>query len=175
MTHSEQDYAEYLECVSDLMSNEAVQSMREFHQHGGVDILEHSLCVSYLSFRLAKVAGMDFRSAARGGLLHDFFLYQRHVNKPYKGWHTLGHPKLALKNALEHFELNEIEQDIIAKHMWPINLRLPLYNESYLVSMVDKYCCVAEFSRKFGDRLSELLLVQGWGEAITEQYAAQAV
>lgn len=151
MTHCAQDYAEFAECVSDLLEHEAVRSMSTFKQHHGMSIFEHALCVSYLSFRLCKEAGLDYRSAARGGLLHDFFLYQRHVDKPYKGWHTTNHPRLALKNAEEHFDLNALEKDIIVKHMWPICLGIPKYRESYVVSMVDKYCSVIEVSRNIKD------------------------
>lgn len=166
MTHSVEDYAEYIECVEDLLAHELVQSMKRYTQHRGVSILEHSISVSYLSYRICKEVGLDYRSAARGGLLHDFFLYQRHVNKPYKGWHTLGHPKLALKNAEAISSLNRRERDIIVKHMWPISVRLPLYRETYVVSMVDKYCCATEFFR---------LLEENRAQAISEQFAAQAI
>ena len=40
---------------------------------------------------------------------------------------------------------NEIEKDIIAKHMWPLTLRhVPKYKESIIVTMVDKYCSTKE-------------------------------
>lgn len=163
MTHTEKDFSEYLECVGDLLDHEAVQSMKNFTQHYGTDILEHSIHVSYLSFRICKARGYDYRSAARGGLLHDFFLYQRHVNKPYKGWHTTGHPRLALKNASELFDLNEKERDIISKHMWPISFGFPRHIESYTVSMVDKYCCVMEafkLNRSARTNRTELITAQ---------------
>jgi uncharacterized protein len=40
--------------------------------------------------------------------------------------------------------MNNIEKDIIEKHMWPLTLRLPRYKESYVVLMVDKYCALTE-------------------------------
>jgi uncharacterized protein len=40
--------------------------------------------------------------------------------------------------------MNNIEKDIIEKHMWPLTLRLPRYKESYVVLMVDKYCAFSE-------------------------------
>ncbi|MGI6105935.1 MAG: phosphohydrolase [Raoultibacter sp.] len=146
LEHSDDDIAEYLDCVQDLLDHPSVQSMDNYYQHGGTSILDHSMYVSYLSYKVCKQQGCDYRSAARGGLLHDFFLYQRHVDKPYKGWHTTGHPRLALKNALELFSINEIEQDIIKKHMWPVCLGVPRFQESLMVSMVDKYCCAMEFT-----------------------------
>lgn len=160
MTHSEEDFSEYIECVSDLLAHEAVQSMEKYTQHYGTDILEHSIYVSYLSFRICKMRGYDYRSAARGGLLHDFFLYQRRVNKPYKGWHTTGHPRQALENATLLFDLNGIEKDIIVKHMWPISLGFPRFLEGYIVSMVDKYCCVMEALSLRRESKTHLLEVQ---------------
>lgn len=164
MTHSAQDYTDYLSCVADLLDNKAVQSMSTYKQHHGMSVLEHSLCVSYISFRLCKDAGLDYRSAARGGLLHDFFLYQRRINKPYKGWHTTNHPRLALRNAVELFELNDLEKEIIVKHMWPICKGVPKYRESFVVSTVDKYCSLTEFFRSIksskGNSIREQLVVQ---------------
>lgn len=162
--HTADDYAEYLGCIDDLLSDEAVQSMQNYTQHRGTSILEHALFVSYLSFKVCKSKGYDYRSAARGGLLHDFFLYQRHVNKPYRGWHTTCHPRLALKNASERFDLNCIEKDIIVKHMWPICLHRPRYKESFLVSAVDKYCCMMEFFS---------LIKNNKAQAIWNQFARQ--
>lgn len=142
-----EDYRDYIACVNELLENESVRSMANYDQHNGTSVLEHCLYVSYLSYRICKRMGYDYRSAARGALLHDFFLYHRLVNKPYKGWHATKHPRVALENANEMFSLNEIEQDIIVKHMWPVTMRLPKYTESLVITMVDKYCALKEFLR----------------------------
>lgn len=136
---------EYCECVWDLIDHEKVKLMKKYMQHGDISCYDHSLHVSYISFRLCKKLGLDPCSAARGGLLHDFFLYDWHTDsKPYTGLHGFVHPSIALKNANEYFSLNNIEKDIIEKHMWPLTLRLPKYKESYVVLMVDKYCATFE-------------------------------
>lgn len=136
---------EYYDCVRDLNDHEKVKSMQYFIQHGDVSCLEHSLYVSYISFRLCNKLGLDYCSAARGGLLHDFFLYDWHADKKtHKGLHGLIHPNIALENANKYFSLNSIEKDIIEKHMWPLTLRLPRHKESYVVLMVDKYCALVE-------------------------------
>ncbi|MFY9177797.1 MAG: hypothetical protein WBI74_09250 [Caldicoprobacterales bacterium] len=139
--------AEYKECISDLISHDLVISMRNYRHHGDVNCLEHSLYVSYTSFRICKKLGLDYRSAARGGLLHDFYLYDWHIGKPYKGLHGFIHPDIALQNAVKYFSLNNIEKDIIKKHMWPLTLKLPKYNETFVVLMVDKYCAIMELIR----------------------------
>ena len=61
----------YLACVADLMEDTGVQSMRLLPQHAkGVSCYHHSVLVSYTSFLLCRLFGLDFRAAARGGLLH---------------------------------------------------------------------------------------------------------
>lgn len=137
-------FVEFESCIEDLVQNDEVRSMKNFTQHGDVSCLEHSYCVSYLSFLLCKRLGFDSRSAARGGLLHDFFLYDWHTEKAPKGLHGFSHPSTALKNANEHFFLSVIEQDCIAKHMWPLTLIPPRFKESLVVCFVDKYYSILE-------------------------------
>ncbi len=140
---------EYKECISDLVQHEKVESMKNFIQHGEINCLEHSLYVSYISYLVCKQLGLDYRSAARGGLLHDFFLYDWHTEKPYKGLHGFIHPHIALQNANKYFNLNDREKDIIQKHMWPLTIRLPRYKEAFVVLLADKYCAYKEIV-KFG-------------------------
>lgn len=135
---------EYIDCIFGLIRHEKISEMEKYVQHGDVTCLEHSLCVSYRSYQVCKRLGFDYRSAARGGLLHDFFLYDWHGKKQYKGFHGFKHAKVALDNACMYFELNEKEKDIIRKHMWPLNLTLPKHRESYVVMIIDKYCALLE-------------------------------
>lgn len=144
-------YIEYKKCINDLMQNETVRSMEKFMQHSNVTCLEHSIYVSYISYLICRRLRLDYLSAARGGLLHDFFLYDWHITKPNKGLHGFTHPHTALENANKNFCLNEIEKDIILKHMWPLIIRLPKYKESFIVSFVDKYCTLMEII-KFSSR-----------------------
>lgn len=136
--------AEYLECVSDLLEHPDVRELAKFVQHSNCDRLRHSLYVSYNSYRICRKLGLDARSAARGGLLHDFFLYDRRDDAAPKGFHGIIHPRIALKKASEMFELNCIEKDVIKKHMFPLTITPPRYRESYVVMFVDKYCACME-------------------------------
>lgn len=136
----------FTDCISDLISNNSVKSMKRFIQHSDVSCLEHCVNVSYYSFLVCRFLRLDCCSAARGGLLHDLFLYDWHRNsteKPRKGMHAFTHPKIALQNA-GIFNLNDIEKDIIKKHMWPLTIIPPRYPEALVVSFVDKYCAVIE-------------------------------
>jgi len=135
---------EYLDCILELIDHEMVRSMKNHIQHSGIDCLEHSLYVSYSSYLVCRRMGLDYRSAARGGLLHDFFLYDWHLEKPYQGLHGLTHPHVALQNANKYFHLNKLEQDIIRKHMWPLTITPPKYKETFIVTAIDKYWALME-------------------------------
>lgn len=135
---------EYYLCVEDLLNNEDVLSMSEFCQHGNTSTLDHSLEVSFRSYKLSKKLGLDYTSAARGGLLHDFFLYDWHDTKEEQRPHGIKHPKAALINANKRFLLNKVEKDIIVKHMWPLTIIPPKYKESWIVSYVDTVCSLEE-------------------------------
>lgn len=136
---------EYIDYVSDIINHPLVRSMGSYIQHGDINCLEHSIRVSYNSYLICRYLGFDYSSAARGGLLHDFFLYDWHKGeRPFKGLHGPKHPQIALKNAKAHFALNKREQDIISKHMWPLTIAFPRYKETCIIIIVDKYCSILE-------------------------------
>lgn len=134
----------YLSCIDDFMANKTVLRMHEFRQHANISCLEHCLHVSYTSYAIGKKLGMDYRTIARGALLHDFFLYDWRVTKLPEGKHAFVHPRLAHRQAVSTVKLTKGEEDIILKHMWPVTIRLPRYKETWVVLMVDKYCATVE-------------------------------
>ena len=75
ITLSEDIDPEYLEDVSDILTNREFLALNCFKHHYATTRLMHSMNVSYISWLLAKKLGCDAKAAARAGLLHDFFLY----------------------------------------------------------------------------------------------------
>jgi len=130
--------------VQDLLETSEVQSLGEFVQHYHSTRLQHSIDVSYISYKLAKKVKGDAKATARAGLLHDLFFYDWRDTKFESGSHAYMHPRVALHNAEKLTELNKVEQDIILKHMWGATLAFPKYRESYVVTLVDKYCAIKE-------------------------------
>ncbi len=151
--------ASYLKCIQDLASHEKVQSMKKYMQHKNIDCFEHCLHVSYGSYCICRKLGLDWRSAARGGLLHDFFLYDWHLKKRtgIKELHGFKHPDIAMSNAMHYFNINKTERDIIYNHMWPLTFRLPQYKETYIIVMVDKYCALMESCNLWNSNSFKLL------------------
>lgn len=136
---------EFDSIIKDLVENKTVQKMKNYRQHYDTSCFEHCKNVAYYSYLICKKYNLDYVSAARAGMLHDLFLYDwRTKEDGRKGFHGFRHPRIALNNASELFELNVKEQDIILKHMWPITVVFPKYKESYIITLVDKYCAIQE-------------------------------
>ena len=112
----------------ELINSPKVQRQKEFIQHGKVTVYEHCINVAYMSILL----------------IHDYFLYDWHIPSSINKLHGFTHARTALKNATRDFELNDVEKDIILKHMFPLNPALPRFKESLLVCIADKICAVYE-------------------------------
>ena len=134
----------YLRIVKDILSNSEFAKMENIVHHKANRML-HLLRVSYYSYLVSKFLRLDYISTARGALLHDFFYEDNNKLKFKKKVESiLKHPKRALENSKKQFELNNLEQDIIVSHMFPIGLRLPRYFESWIVDIVDDIASIFE-------------------------------
>ncbi len=146
---------EFVEIIKDLMTNETVQKMKDYKQHYDTSCFEHCRNVAYYSYLICRKYNLDYVSVARAGMLHDLFLYDwRQRQDGRKGLHAFTHPKTALENASKLFSLNEKECDIILKHMWPLTIKFPKYKESYVITLVDKYCALEESIKAYKSKRS---------------------
>lgn len=136
---------EYVALVSDLLEQPAVQKLANYTQHHHSNRLQHSIAVSYDSYRLAKRLNLDYQATARAGLLHDLFYYDWRTTKFDLGTHAFIHPRVALRNAEKITSLSNKEKDIILKHMFGATVAVPRYWESLIVSLVDDYEAEQEF------------------------------
>lgn len=135
---------EDLQELSELLQHSRVLQMKRYIQHGKMSCYDHCLHVAYISCKICRKLHLDYKAAARGGMLHDLFLYDWHTEKTSGGLHGFTHPKAALANAEKMFDLTKREKDIILRHMWPLTIIPPRYPESFIVLLVDKYCTIAE-------------------------------
>ena len=141
------NFRPFVGLVNDLLSSAQVRSMSRLCHHGKVTCYDHSLFVAYLSFRAARFLGWDYRSAARGGLLHDLYLYDSRDKSAHPGWQCFDHPRAAAQNAQTLTELSPKERHIILSHMWPLGGQLPRSPEAWLVDLVDTICAGLEVFR----------------------------
>lgn len=127
-----------------ILKNLNVRRMRLFNQHGDTSCYSHSLRVARYSYKVCRFFGLDCESVVRGSVLHDFFLYNWRDRDMTAGEHLVSHPHAALEMAQKEFELNDMEQDIILTHMWPVTKQRPAYAESHIVSIMDKVSATVE-------------------------------
>lgn len=165
----EQKYEEFRGVVGDLLERPEVQRIDILPHHYRTSRLQHSINVSYFSFVLSKKLNLDCISTARGGLLHDLFYYDFYKEKLGAFKHSARHPVEAAANAKEICELNEIEEDIILKHMWLMTWGVPKYKESFVVSFVDKFSAVYEIME--GAYLYSAEKMFGRGDARKKKHA----
>ncbi len=142
------DKEEYYEIVKPILKNIEFQKRRSYQHHGSETLYVHSIKVSILSYKLAKKINLDYRSIAIGALLHDFYNEPWIVNGDVKRnrknnffeSHGFVHAREALINSRREFPelLNSKVEDIILRHMFPLNIIPPKYLESWIVSTVDK-------------------------------------
>lgn len=141
-------YEEYEYITKDILNDKEFIKI-ELEKHHGTNRLIHSKRVSYESYKICKILGLDYIAAARAGLLHDFFINKKKLKKKERIKRIFTHPSIALKNSKKHFYLNDKEQDIIVSHMFPIGPSIPKYIESWIVSIVDKIVATYEFVESF--------------------------
>lgn len=141
--------------LDDLVKNDKyIQAMRFFVHHHRWTVLDHAIHVAKFAIKKAsKKKNIDMESLIRGCLLHDFYLYnwrdKNNVHKP----HLKKHPWIAYNNAFVVYgNINDIEREIITRHMWPINIKGKIkYRETRIAILGDKICGMGEafaFSRK---------------------------
>ena len=111
---------EFVTTTEELLGSDTVRSMGQWKHHGPISTLDHSLFVAYLSYRWARFLHLDARAAARGGLLHDLYLYDSRDKSAHPGWQCFDHPRAAAQNAQALTELSPKERNIILSHMWPL-------------------------------------------------------
>lgn len=141
---------EYKNITRDILSNKVFIKLHNITHHKHTTRLMHSLRVSFKSFVFCKKNNLNYKSAAKGALLHDFFLVKRNeLCGISKFLIEFRHPQMALGNSERYFELNDIEKDCIIHHMFPITLLPARHIEAWIIIFYDKYLA---FYERFPER-----------------------
>lgn len=136
---------EYLALVGDLLDSPEVEALHQYRHHRTTRH-QHVLNVSWYAFLMARLLRLDAAATARAGLLHDLYYYNFRDWDSTKRHHIYHHPQQALDNASRLTDISPIEADVILNHMWPMSPDRPRHKETYLISCIDKYCCLLELS-----------------------------
>lgn len=147
---------EYINVISNILKNKEFNKLKTIAHHDSNRMI-HSLKVSYYSYKLSKKIGLDYKEAARGGLLHDFFFIKYDLSNREKAKLLKDHPFIAVKNAKALFDINDKEKNIIESHMFPAGKVLPKHSESWVVNIVDKGVSLVELISKWKYKTSTVL------------------
>lgn len=150
MKKANKEKKEFQKLIKEIIENHEFQKRKDFPHHGKESVYDHSLKVAYLSYIIAKKLHLDAKSAAIGGLLHDFYTTPWTTApkaKKFKESHGFIHARQAYENANREFpEYMSVKiKDIITKHMFPLNIRPPRYAESWIVTCADKIISMKVF------------------------------
>ena len=142
---------------ADILQSPKFKSSKWNIQHGTTSVMRHSINIAKMTVIISDKFSItcNREEMIRGALIHDYFLYDWH-DKDHVGLHHLHgfyHPGVALRNAIEDYELTPREKDIIEKHMWPLTLKIPKCREAWIVSAADKYCSLLETVRLIKGRI----------------------
>lgn len=128
--------------ANEIINTDKYQMLKE-NPHHGLNRYIHSMNVAKRTYRITKLLKMDYVSATRGALLHDYF-----NDSDYRSTKGLKkgamHPVIALNNARREYDLNETEENIIVSHMFPMGEVVPNCKESWVVTTVDKMVAIRE-------------------------------
>ena len=131
--------------TDDIINNDRFKLLVN-EKHHGLSRYEHSIRVAKVAYRLSKKLGINYISATRAALLHDFFL-----DEDYDGIKGIKkgsiHPTIAAINASKCFDLNDNEIGAIKTHMFPLTLKAPSSKEGLVVTLADKGISLYECSR----------------------------
>ncbi len=144
---TDKEVIEFVNIVSDIVANEEYQKLKEYTHHFSNTRYQHCLNVAWYTYLWCRQANLNYTSAARGAMLHDFYLYDhRQGEQPIPGRHSDIHPMAALANAEKYFDVDPVMRDCIMNHMFPTSFTVPATKEGLIVTLADKYCASLELS-----------------------------
>ena len=141
---------EFNKIIKDIVTNEEFMKLQN-EVHHSTTRFDHSLRVAYEVYTKLKDKYPNYVEVTRAALLHDFFFDDDLSSSQNDRLNN--HPLIALENAKKYFDINELQENIILSHMYPLSYCLPRFKESWIVSLMDKKVTILEFKR-FGFKKS---------------------
>lgn len=142
---SKKNKDEFDDIIKDIINNDKFKEL-DNEIHHGITRYGHSYRVAKATYYLAKKLHFNYNKATRAALLHDFYL-DNEFEMESSSKKLSVHPNVALINAKNYFEIDNLQANIIKSHMFPLNGVAPKYKESWLVSLIDKSVAIYEMYR----------------------------
>ena len=140
---------EFYNIIKNYYEHDEVQKMN-YYKHHGITRLDHSLRVSYFTYKVTKLLRLNYRDATIAAMLHDFFLDDvKDENGLFK---LRRHADCAVYNSKKYFNINPFQEDIIKRHMFPVTFTPPKYLEGWIVDIVDDFSAIYERGYDIGSK-----------------------
>ena len=137
-------YKKFDTIAKEFLGNEKFMRIQN-ERHHGITRYEHSMRVARNVYKLSKKLNLDYISATRAAIVHDFFVNEEFgINRGLI--QGVVHPDIALANAKGEFKINEIEANAIEAHMFPLSTCLPNSKEAWCLTAVDKAVAIYEYA-----------------------------
>ena len=65
---------DFWKCIRDVATHPVVLRMKLYPHHGNSSCYDHCIHVAYYNYQWCRFFKLDYKSAARGGMLHDLVL-----------------------------------------------------------------------------------------------------
>lgn len=136
---------EFEKLVNDILINNKFKELDK-ELHHGISRAGHSIRVAKSTYVVTKKLHLNYESATRAALMHDFYINEDLETKNcVKALSE--HPTKALENASKYYNITSLEANIIASHMFPFGPVIPKHAESWIVTLVDKTVALYEMYR----------------------------
>lgn len=150
---------EFNKIVRNILYSKEFKKRKDYTHHGNISVYDHSIKVAYLAYKISKLLKLDYKNATIGGILHDMYYepwQEKPSIKPFYKKHGFTHAKEALDNSKRLFPelINSKTEDIISKHMFPLNIIPPKYPESWIVTISDKIISTKDYLTIYQKKVS---------------------
>lgn len=139
-----------------LQSDRFAKARRVRHHNEHCNIASHSLETTEHALRISRILErrgimVNEEDVIRACLLHDIGMTEDGVflSPSYRKAHS--HPREGSRIARDEFGANDVQEDAIRHHMWPIGLIPPHSTEGWVIVAADKCCSLIEVQREIRD------------------------
>jgi uncharacterized protein len=136
----------FKDVTKDILTNEQFLKLKN-EMHHGTTRYDHSVRVGKIMFYATRNSNYT-----RAALMHDFFF----------GDSTAEHPYKAIENAKRITELNDLQENMIASHMFPITKTPVLYFGGWILVIIDKLVATYEIGRNSKNAVKMTKEVKGY-------------
>ena len=137
------------ELGAEVIDSERFQAAWEIPHHRTTSVAQHSLNVAKESCRIAewlerRGLAVSAEDAVRSSLLHDLAMTEKPVFRSPSWNKAYSHPDRGAQLAREEYRANEVQEDAVRRHMWPICVVPPRHREGWIVMAADKISSAKE-------------------------------